>query len=117
MYADSGSAVLMSGMLAWSNSAAKGGVLYCVECSIVGTQLDSVRAIDCQGDGLPTLAPSRIQESVVGKQPDELLRLHEKYNGQLVSVFANNTASDKGGALHCKDCGMVVLRELAIVSN
>lgn len=62
VYADVGSSVLMSGVLAWNNSAAlSGGVLHCKACDLVATQMDTVRAVDCEAAGVPPLNPAAIQ--------------------------------------------------------
>lgn len=46
--------VVVSGMLAYNNSAAQiGGALYCFNCEVLGVQLDSMASIGCLSGWAP----------------------------------------------------------------
>ena len=110
--------MVVSGTLAWSNSATEeGGVVYCDECSVFGTQLDSVRAAQCETDGLPSFESVAIQDTVAGKYPSELKSLRQSYGGRLSTVLVANEAGVNGGAVFCKGCTVVAVRDAILDGN
>lgn len=121
VYADArDTMLLMSGVLAWENSATSaGGVVYCSKCMLLGTQLDSARAVDCDlPKGLPSLRTAAVNDLVAGGKPAKRLKeLHRGWKGKLETLLVENTAGNAGGALHCEGCGLVVLRKVSLRGN
>lgn len=123
LYSDRGVVVTLSGIVAFQNTAYAGGVFFCIECDLIGTQLDTVPMIRCKtesGRGLPYMDRNTVVGRVPyfkGRYPAMVADLLNKFKGRAHSVFANNSAATQGGALYCSKCGGCALNEATFINN
>ena len=81
--------------------------------------MDSTPSIGCK-PGMPlsrgSMQLAAIPDSYAGED-EYLMLLSRQFGGSMVSVFANNTAGRRGGAIACVACNALVLRETTFLGN
>ena len=92
--------------------------MLCQGCHLLGVQLDSQNAMDCdEKSHLPSLKPATIPTNVDISEPKGIAELRNKYQGRHVTVMANNSAGAFGGAVSCLSCEMLAVRSAAFDGN
>ena len=131
VHAGPGANVFLSGVLAMENRASDGAVIYCDACDIVGTQMDSLPALEIKGKEVE-LKGSQLPEAdnqlpQAGK--DVLSALKESdsnphagritlLQGNLAKVLPiEPDTSGRGGAIYCHQCGVLALTRTVLRAN
>lgn len=128
IYGGPGANVFFSGAVLSGNTAYDGGVVYCNNCDVLATGMDTDPSIEVKGlpagivlsgvpksdDKLPK-GMSEIVDTVVADPKLTAVTLMFDNNALLMPFEPND--SGRGGAVHCFNCGVMVLTHVIISYN